>query len=266
MDHEGAHSYDEVADIGELYDHVGIYTSRADVHLYLALARESGGPVLEAGCGTGRILAPIARAGISIVGLDRSRGMLQRCLEKIAQEPPEVRDRIELRHADMRTFDLGRQFPLVIAPFRGFQHLIGADEQRAFLATARRHLAPKGQLVFDVFNPDPARLAAPSTEESEDTPWTELRGGRSFRRTARVVAIDQVAQVSSVELTYYVRDASGREDRRVQAFPMRWFFPDEVQSLVERAGLSVRQMYGDLQRSPVAPGSPDIIVVAERPS
>jgi SAM-dependent methyltransferase len=222
--------------------------------------------VLEVGSGTGRILIPIARAGISIVGLDRSHGMLQRCLEKIAQEPPEVRDRIEVRRADMRTFDLGRQFALIIVPFRGFQHLIDADDQRAFLRAARRHLAPGGRLVFDVFNPDPARLASPSTEESEDTPLTPLRGGRAFRRTARVVAIDQTAHVSHVELTYYVRNATGGEDRRVQAFPMRWFFPEEIPPLVESAGLSVRSIFGDLQRSPVSPGSPDLIVVAEHPS
>jgi hypothetical protein len=123
---------------------------------------------------------------------------------------------------------------------------------------------PGGRIAFDVFNPDPARLASPATAETEDTPPTALTGNRSVRRTARVVRVDHAAQVSSVELIWYVRDASGKEERRVQAFPMRWFFPDEIERVVEHAGFTVVGMYGDVERSPIVAGSPDIIVVAER--
>ena len=259
-------SYDSIPDIGELYDHVGIYAARRDVALYVELAKESGGPVLEVGCGSGRVLIPIARAGIPIVGLDRSVGMLARCKEKVALEPVAVRDRIEVRESDMRSFEIDQQFALVIAPFRGVQHLITTDDQMAFLRSAHRHLEPGGRLVFDVFNPDPARLATPATEEKEDTPPTPLGGNRSLRRTARVVGIDQKAHVSSVELIWYLRDGAGEEERRVQAFPMRWFFPDEIKGLVERAGFTMAAMYGDVDRSPIAAGSPDIIVVAEKRS
>lgn len=261
---EGARSYDEVAGIGELYDHVGIYAARADAAFYIDVARECGGPVLEVGCGTGRILIPTARAEVRITGLDRSSGMLDRCREKVSGEPVEVRDRVDIQAADMRAFDLGRQFALVTAPFRGVQHLIGESDQLSFLACARRHLAPAGRLVLDAFNPDPARLAVPMTEEREDTPRTLLSGQRSFRRTARVTAIDREAQVSSVELAYYVSDSDGREQRRVQAFPMRWYTPDELARLVERSGFAVRAMYGDFDRSALTDASADIIVVAEK--
>lgn len=263
MDESG---YDAVADLGELYDHVKIYVSREDVPFYVDVARESGGPVLEVGCGTGRVLLPVARAGVSIVGLDRSRAMLDRCIGKIAQEPAEVRERITVEAADMRSFELHREFPLVTAPFRGVQHLVQAEDQMAFLACARRHLLPKGLLVFDVFNPDPVRLANPASEESEDTPPTALPGNRSFRRTGRVTAIDRSAQVSSVELAYYLRDASGNEERRVHAFPMRYYFPEQIEQLLAGAGFSVQAMYGNFDRSPVAAASPEIIVVAEKSS
>ena len=262
---DDSRSYEAVAEIGELYDNIGIYRARRDVELYVSFAREAGGRVLELGCGTGRILIPVARAGVDIVGLDQSPAMLARCRANVAKEPPDVRARIALHEGDMRHVVLRAEFELVIAPFRGVQHLIAASDQEAFLRNARRHLAPGGRLVFDVFNPDPARLASPATEESEDTPWTELGNGRRFRRTARVLAIDHGAQVNDIELIYYVRDAAGNEERRVHAFPMRWFFRDQVVALVERSGFRVRDVFGNFDRSPFADGSPDIIVVAERP-
>lgn len=257
-------SYDEVEDIGELYDHVGIYLARRDVDLYVSMAREAGGRVLELGCGTGRVLIPIARAGLAITGVDRSPAMLKRCREKIAREPRGVRDRVTLIEGDMRSFDADGRFDLAIAPFRGAQHLVRNEDQERWLRQVRRYLKAGGRLVFDMFNPDPARLATPHAEESEDTPWTPLDGGRTFRRAARVVAIDREAQVSRVELYWYVRDAAGKEERRVQAFPMRWFHRDEVVALVERSGFVVREIYGTLDRAPFTPGAPELIVVADR--
>lgn len=258
--------YDDVADIGELYDHVGLYVTRRDVPFYVDATRAVSRPVLELGCGTGRVLIPVARAGASVVGLERSAAMLARCREKVDSEPATVRGRIELREADMRSFDLEREFGVITAPFRAFQHLVDVADQMACLERVHRHLSPGGRLVFDVFNPDLERLARPSTGEGEDTPETPLPGNRRFRRTARVVSVDWTAQVSNVELTYYVAgaDGGGREQRRVQAFPMRWFFRHELEHLLARCGFAVRDMYGDFDRSPLEQASPEIIVVATK--
>jgi len=82
-----ASSYDAIPDFGLLYDSVPLYAERADVPFYVAEAKSARGPVLELGCGTGRILFPIARAGCTIVGLDSSREMLARARQKLAAEP-----------------------------------------------------------------------------------------------------------------------------------------------------------------------------------
>lgn len=258
----GSRSYDDVADIGDLYDHVKVYVDRPDVPFYMDAARASGGPVLELGCGTGRVLIPTARAGVEITGLDRAGGMLTRCRAKLDAEPKEVRDRVTLVERDMRNFDLGRQFALATIPFRAMQHQVTVDEQLAVLGCVRRHLVPGGRLVFDVFNPDIRRLSTPDDGEHEDTPRTALPGGRSFRRTGRVARVDRIAQVSEVELAYYVTDASGREERRVQAFPMRWFFRWELEHLLARAGFRLLEVYGDFHGSPISGESPDIVMVA----
>lgn len=261
MDASGSRSYDDVAEVGDLYDLVAPYVGREDVGFYVAATRGSS-EVLELGCGTGRVLIPIARAGTPIVGLDQSPAMLERCKAKVRSEAEDVQRRIHLRIADIRSFDLGRRFESVIAPFRPLQHLIDVADQLSCLTSVRRHLAPGGRFIFDVFNPDLARLATPSDAEHEDTPRTALPGNRSFRRTARVVRIDRLAQVSQVELTYHVTDADGKEERRTQAFPMRWYFRHELEHLLARAGFAIAEIYGSIDRTPLRQDSPEMVVIA----
>ena len=120
MNHAGG--YEEYAVTADLYDHVVPYRDRPDVPFFVEAAQESGGPVLEVGCGTGRILIPTARARIEIVGLDLSFHMLDVCRKRLLKEPKDVQSRVQLVEADMRHFALGQAFRLVTTPFRPFQH------------------------------------------------------------------------------------------------------------------------------------------------
>ena len=147
-----ASGYDLAPFIAEFYDHVPRYATRADVDFYVQAAAASGGPVLELGCGTGRILIPTARAGIEIVGLDAAAGMLDACRQRLQSEQPAVRERVRLHQGDMRHFDFGSRFRLVTIPFRPFQHLVTVEDQLACLGAIRHHLVPGGRLVFDCFN------------------------------------------------------------------------------------------------------------------
>src|SRR4029077_1295356 len=115
--------YDHIPDFGLLYDSVPLYQERKDVDFYVAEAKAAKGGVLEVGCGTGRILLPIARAGSPIVGIDSSRQMLARCRAKLATESAAVRKRARVEDHEMRDFDLGTRFSLIVAPFRVLQHL-----------------------------------------------------------------------------------------------------------------------------------------------
>lgn len=253
-------SYDAIPDFGLLYDSVPLYVARTDVAFYVEEAKTAGGTVLELGCGTGRILLPVARAGRTIVGLDSSRQMLARCRQKLAAEPAAVQGRVTLHEGDIHDFDLGATYSLIIAPFRVVQHLTTVDDQLRFLAAVARHLAPHGRFIFDVFNPRFDLLVGANGVENEDTPEQRLSDGRTFRRTYRVAKVRWVDQVSEAELIYYV---DGK--RHVQAFEMRWYLPAELQHLLTRAGFRVREMYGDFARGPLRDGAPEQIVVAERP-
>ncbi|HMO53339.1 MAG TPA: class I SAM-dependent methyltransferase, partial [Tepidiformaceae bacterium] len=121
--------------------HVEMYTHRTevrenpviagDIEFYLERTRESGGPVLELGCGNGRIALPLARAGFETTGMDISEPMLGLAKERRADEPEPPRHRLTLLRGDMRAFDLGTTFQTAIIAFRSFQMLQSAEDQRA---------------------------------------------------------------------------------------------------------------------------------------
>ena len=156
MDDE-AGGYADYAFVADLYDHVAHHQLRPDVAFFVEAATAGAGPVLEVGCGTGRILIPTARAGIAITGLDLSPHMLAICRQNLLDEPPDVQARADLVEGDMRSFDLGRKFGLITLPFRPFQHLTTVEDQLACLKTLHRHLEPEGRLIIDLFNPSRKR-------------------------------------------------------------------------------------------------------------
>ena len=130
--------------VAQLYDQVIPYRDRPDVQFFVNAAIESGGPVLEVGCGTGRILIPTARAGITITGLDLSDHMLDVCRADLKEEPREVQERVDLVQGDMRDFVLDQKFALITTPFRPFQHLITTADQIKCLGNIHLHLQPSG--------------------------------------------------------------------------------------------------------------------------
>jgi SAM-dependent methyltransferase len=257
---------DEYSASAEFYDSVPLYGDREDVAFWIAAALESGGPVLELGCGTGRVLIPTARAGIEIVGLDQSRSMLAICTRKLAEEPTDVQARVRLVEADMRDFQLGRQFALATLPFRPFQHLIAVDEQMACLKAIHRHLLPRGRLILDLFNPSLPFLVDDSRlEEYGDEPEFITPDGRRVVRRFRTARRDWLTQVQDVELIYYVTQLDGRQERIVHRFPMRYLFRYEAEHLLARCGFGVEALYGDYDKSPYGSTYPgDLIFVAGR--
>jgi len=260
-------SYDEYLSIAELYDYVVPYRNRPDVAFFVEAAKESGGPVLEVGCGTGRVLIPTAQAGVEIVGLDLSPHMLEVCRGRLKAESEEVRSRVQLVQGDMRQFELSRTFRLVTLPFRPFQHLTTVEDQLACLGCICRHLAEAGRLILDVFNPSLESLARQNFgEEISEEPEFSMPDGRRVIRRHKIVSRDAANQINYVELIYYLTHPNGRQERLVQAFPMRYLFRFEAEHLLARAGFEVEQLYADYDKSPYGSKYPgELIFVARKP-
>ena len=238
-----AHHYDAL--YGVMRDPSG------DAAFYRALAQETGGPVLELGCGTGRVLLPIAALGIPCVGVDASPAMLAVLRGK--NPPPNL----ELVQASMETFDVGaRRFALVTCPFRAFQHLLTVDAQLAALANVRRHLAPGGAFAFDVFDPKLAWIAAPADTERLDA--TFMIDGVETRRFAST-RVDLATQVMEVTFRFEPAQTDGNTIVR-----LRWFYRYEIEHLLARVGFTDLTIYGGYDRRPWKPEGETVIVARVR--
>jgi len=257
---------DGYAPIADLYDHVVPYATREDIVFWVGAAVESGGPVLELGCGTGRVLLPTVRAEVPVVGLDLSGRMLGVCRQRLAAEPEAVRARAALVEADMRGFDLGRSFRLVTAPFRSFQHLLTVADQLACLGSIRRHLVEGGRLILDLFDPWLERLVADDLgRETGSEPEFVMPDGRRVLRRERTVSCDRAGQVLHGELVYHVTWPDGLRERLVHAYALRYLFRFEAEHLLARAGFEVEAVWGGYDRRPFGATQPgELILVARR--
>jgi SAM-dependent methyltransferase len=251
-------SYDDAYErvIAQNYDAVYavLRDPSGDAAFYRELALETGGPVLELGCGTGRILLPIAADGIECTGLDNSPAMLDVLR---AKGPPA---NLSLVLGRMERFDLGdHRFRLITAPFRAFSHLLDVDAQLACLACVRRHLAPGGLFAFDLFDPKLARIALP--EEPEYLAATFHDGGHEIRRWD-TVRRDATRQVMTV--TFRFEGGPPELAGSADVF-LRWFYRYEVEHLLARAGFSELTFWGSFDRQPwKAEG--ETIVLARAPA
>ena len=212
-----------------------------DISFYVDEALAAGGPVVELGVGTGRIAIPTAMAGVHVIGVDSSPGMLEVCGEHARTAG--VAERLDLRLGDLRRPPVDERVKLVTCPFRAYLHLASDEERLEALTAARKLLRRGGQLVFDVFTP--------SAEDIEETHglWLEREPG-IFERADW----DSDAQT----LTLSVRGQLGES-----TMTLWWLEPERWQTLLAEAGFALDACYGWFDRRPYA-GGEDSVWVARR--
>jgi SAM-dependent methyltransferase len=224
-----------------------------DVAFYLDYARSSGEQVLELGCGTGRILCELAKAGIVVTGLDYSAEMLRRASLKLSVLDEQVRRRVNLVKDDMRSFSLDARFGAILIPHRGFAHMISADDQERALRCIHGHLSERGLLVFDL--PD----ARPVT----DTFNNSLFFFRDFvhPETHNTVVVwhcsqqDYVRQLVVHRFVYEELDGAGRSVRRtICPLTLRQTNRFEMEYMLARCGFEIEALYASYDRRPFVPG------------
>lgn len=229
----------------EYYDEdytVGI-PHRKDIPFYSKYAAESGGPVLELGCGTGRILIPIAQSGIECYGLDMSSEMLEVCDEKIRKLGL---SNVHTKRSSMDNFHYDRTFRMIYIPFRSFQHLRNTRQQVKCLQLVHEHLDDDGLFIMDVFSPNIEKLA----EYSRNTDTWEKDFSRKNERTEHTITryfqarADLGIQIIDVEMKWEERTPDGsliaKKDGK---FQLRYLFRYELEHLLIRCGFQP-EIYG----------------------
>jgi SAM-dependent methyltransferase len=250
-------------DYARYYD----YEHRAtvpDFKFYLDYARQRGSPVLELACGTGRLLVPLAEAGVEMTGVDLSENMLAVCRQKV--ESRQLAGRTTLVHASMTDYDLPREdFALAFIAFRSFMHLYSQQEQLACLERTYNHLRPGGTLIIDLFSPIYRLLA-----QEPDRPFVlrrefDLPNGNHVIRKDRFVKNDPVLQIQYAELLFEEYDTKGTMVHELTVpLSMRYIFHFEMQLLLEKAGFEVIEFFRDYDKNPYD-GTGEIIAIARKP-
>ena len=231
-------AYDQIA---RLYDP----WSRSvveDVSFYVDEAVRSRGPVLELGVGTGRIAMPIAAAGVEVVGVDLSAGMLEVARDRAVLAGVEL----DLRLGDMREPPVEGEFPLILIPFRSLLHMETDADRRAALRAVARLLAPGGRFVFDVFAPGADDIAETHAR------WLEREPGIWERA-------DWNEETRTLILRVRGTDAQDAE------MSLAWLSVAEWRELLVEEGFLVDAVYGWFDRSPWRGGEDSVWICRRTP-
>jgi SAM-dependent methyltransferase len=233
-----------------LYDHE-YKRRRDDVRHYLELAEKTEGPILELGCGTGRLLVPLVRADHQVTGVDLSSAMLARCRERLAKLSAAARGRAELVEGDFRHVELRRRFPLIVCPFNAFMHLYERRDVERFLASVKRHLSKGGLFAFDVMNPDLKWLSRDPRKRWARTSFCHPTTGKRMTYSTDL-SWDGALQIAFMRIYYEDQTPDAKRRRsKVVHLSHRYFFPLELEALLHYNGFVIEQAAGDFSGSPL---------------
>ncbi len=234
----------------------------ADLPALQAYARHTGGPLLELGCGTGRLLLPLALAGHRVTGVDLSPDMLGRAEAKTAAAG--VAKRVTLLQGDFRHTPLPETYRFAFVVMNTFLHLLSRAEQLQALRHWHAHLASGGLLLIDVFAPDVSELANLQGQVEFDKSWVDPAGGATVMKHF-IRTVDQAEQIVHVMIIYDEVAADGRLQRSAVPFDLRYIWRFEAELLLEQAGFIVEDVFGDWDLSPFDSGSERLILVSRKP-
>lgn len=223
------------------YDLLAQMTAPDDLPFYRALAGEHGGPVLELGCGTGRVALALAGEGLEVVGVDAAPAMIEAAGAKAAT----LGVGLTLALGDIRSFDLGRTFPLVLLTYNTLNHLLELESIARCLTAVKEHMDERSVFAIDTFQPSLAFLGGDPERRRPilryRDPYTEaevLLSEENHYEPAR--------QRNRVVWTYEVEGRVVRTDEMT----MRLFFPNELETLLSLSGFVIEGRYGDYDFRP----------------
>ena len=228
-----------------------------DVQLFVALARRFGSPALELACGTGRLLAPLAAAGLDCTGVDSSRAMLARASARLTRQGV----RFVLVQQPIEQLRLGGRYRTILLALDSLGLLLDRASQVGALRAARQHATHDARLVIDVSNGNLRGGAEPPEELLHHHTAPDPDTGRPITKWV-VRRPDQAEQLDALTSFYDELDETGRVRRTIVPMRLRWFTRFELELLLEQAGWALDELYGGYDLSPFGGSSDRLIAVA----
>jgi SAM-dependent methyltransferase len=234
-----------------------------DLPRYQELITEQGDPVLELGCGTGRVAIPLARLGFEVTGVDISQAMLMRFRRALDQESQEVANRITLIEQDVTRLELGTHFNVAIFAFNSLLCITDFNAQRAALRTVANHLNPRGKLLIDIVNPLKLKIDGDPVPKPFFT-RKDCNTGNTYTRFAMMgpFGTDHKQQLYG---WYDEINPEGFVKRRPYSLYWRPIFRFEIELMLREAGLEILQIDGGHRKEPYTSQSPRLFIIAGKP-
>jgi SAM-dependent methyltransferase len=235
-----------------------------DIPLVLALAAESSGPILELGCGTGRLLLPLARAGHEVVGLDNSPEMLARARRHFALEAVSAAGKVTLVLGDALSLPepvTGRRYGLILIPYNTLLHF-SEREAAALLHQAARVLEPHGRLFIDMASPFALAEQDDQTVPVLETTLRDEQTNALIEQWSRS-HLDPEAQIMYVAWEFRNTAVAGKSEAIDMAY--HYYYPHQLELLLRQAGLRLSDLLGDYAREPFTEESERLLVLAGLP-
>jgi len=231
-----------------------------DIPMYLELAQEYGGPLIDIGCGTGRVMIPLAQQGYTVHGIDSEKAMLD-IAERRAADSPALQQRMVLHHGDVATYTLDQRFKLTLVPYNGLMHFHDQETQLQVLKQLRKWTMDDGLLVLDL--PNAGEMFA--TQESDalmlERTFLEAETGHMVMQQSHSY-LDRVTQLLRVNWVYDEIDDEGTVKRTVAPLVLYYYFFSELRLLLQHTGFDVDAVYGGTDYSPYEDGCERMIVIA----
>ena len=233
-----------------------LFASKDDVNFYRKLAINHGRKALELGVGTGRVAIELAKADVTVWGIDNSRYMLNVARQKLKTLSSSIRKRVRLKLGDIRTFKLKEKFPLVYIPSATFEHCITQEDQNKCLMNVYNALERKSILAFDV-----SQL---SSKKRESSWWIDRREPSPKEEVVRTIFSRRNPQTNivSVNLFFEVYQEGRLKERYHEYGEARIFSKKEIEKILKDAGFRVDKIYGNFDKSPHSQESQKLIFVA----
>ena len=232
-----------------------------DIGFVLTFAARQNGPLLELGCGTGRLLIPLARAGHQVTGVDSSPAMLQRAHRRLEEETATIKARLTLLEADMLALPGQQQYAAAILGYNTAMHLNQAQLGRC-LRQLKQRLLPGGQLLLDLANPHLVEATPPDRAVTLERVWQEPDEGVTVQQFASSW-LDPMAQTLQISWWFdEVATSSGTVRRTVSPMLYHYFYLHQLTGILLENGFTVVDVLGSYQEEPFAEESERLLIIA----
>ncbi len=225
----------------------------------LRAAEEVGSPILELGCGTGRLLLPLARKGYQVTGVESNPRMLEILNSKLESAPERVRKRVQILESDMREFSTPTRFKLAFLSANTFLYLVTPQNQRKVVQLANRHLETGGLLLVDTY--------LPADGWGSEEPYCRTAYDRQTGQFVLYISqaiYNRLAGATLMNAASFLFQKGEFRKAFVQSWEEASLTPKETWLMLEGCGFEVIGMQGDYDGGPVTSGSAQVVTIARK--